>query len=90
LDYIHRLPRLLDQLKIQQGVAPAKPYPNLMNTIPWGLLGGWVKDNPVDAASVVGSLALPSPVGDVLGVAGDAKNYIDNSTSLIRSANISE
>ena len=39
------MPRLLEQLKIQQGIAPAKPYPGLMNTIPWGLLGGWAKDN---------------------------------------------
>ena len=84
------MPGLLDQLKLQQGIAPAKPYPGLMNTIPWGLLGGWAKDNPVDAALVGGSLALPSLVGDFLGVAGDVKNYIDNSTSSIRSANISE
>ena len=84
------MPRLLDQLKLQQGIAPAKPYPGLMNTIPWGLLGSWAKDNPVDAALIGGGVALPSPVGDVLGVAGDVKNYIDNSTSLMRSANISE
>ena len=84
------MPGLLDQLKLQQGIAPAKPYPGLMNTIPWGLLEGWAKDNPVEAALVAGSLTLPSPVGGVLGVAGDVKNYIDNSTSSIRSANISE
>ena len=84
------MPGLLDQLKLQQGIVPAKPYPGLMNTIPWGLLGSWAKDNPVDAALVGGSLALPSPVGDVLRVAGGVKNYIENSTSLIRSANISE
>ena len=84
------MPGLLDQLKLQQGIAPAKPYPGLMNTIPWGLLGGWAKDNPVDAALVGGSLALPFLVGDVLGVGGDVKNYINNSTSLMRSANISE
>ena len=81
---------LLDQLKLQEGIAPAKLYPCLMNTIPWGLLGSWAKDNPVDAALIGGGVALPSPVGDVLGVAGDVKNYIDNSTSLMRSARISE
>lgn len=64
---------LLDVLKRQQGIPEARPYKG----IPFGLLGSWAKENPGQAALTAGGFA-PSPVGDVLGVAGDVKHYIEN------------
>ena len=65
---------LLDVLKQQQG-APTSD--GSYQGVPWGLLGAWAKDNPGQAALTAGSFA-PSPVGDVTGVVGDVKHYIEN------------
>jgi hypothetical protein len=68
---------LLGELRKQRGAKTEKPYEG----IPWGLLGEWIKDNPVDAGLLAGS-AAPYPAGDVIGGLADAKHYYQNPEDL--------
>ena len=70
---------LLDVLRQQQG-APISDQP--YQGVPWGLLWNWAKEDPVDAALVGGSVAIPSPIGDIVGGAADAKHYWEHPEDL--------